>query len=60
LFKRAKDWKPWQAVRAKQLFELFSELHHAYKTVGQLRDWYDRKDIGKKLMSMGEKPTSMG
>lgn len=52
LFKRAKDWKPWQAVRAKRLFELFPELQHAYKLVEQLRDWYDRKNIGKTWMGM--------
>ncbi|HDP55384.1 MAG TPA: hypothetical protein ENN24_06890 [Bacteroidetes bacterium] len=51
LLKRAKDWWPWQAVRAKQLFALFPKLHHAYKLVEQLRDWYGRTNIGKTLMA---------
>lgn len=52
LFKRAQNWKPWQAIRAKQLFALFPELHKAYQLVEQLRDWYDKKNIGKALISI--------
>ncbi len=47
LFKRSRDWKPWQAQRAQQLFTLYPQLHKAYQLVEQLRDWYDGKNVGK-------------
>jgi len=55
LFKRANTWKPWQAARAKQLFELFPILHQGHMLVEQIRDWYDRKNIGNTFLSVDRK-----
>lgn len=55
LFKREVNWKPWQASRAKQLFKLFPELHKAYYLVEKLRDWYDRRNVGKTLFTIENK-----
>lgn len=55
LFKRSINWKPWQALRAKQIFELFPELHKAYQLVEQLRDWYNKKNVGKTWLSIENK-----
>ena len=50
LCKRSAKWKPWQKDRAKKLFDAFPTLGQAYQLVERLRDWYDRKNIGKKFL----------
>lgn len=55
LFKRASNWKPWQVARANQIFELFPILRKAYLLVEQIRDWYDKKNIGKTFLSIDRK-----
>jgi len=55
LFKSAKQWKQWQQQRAQILFAAFPDLHKAYKLVELLRDWYDRKNVGKSFFSIENK-----
>lgn len=52
LFKRAQNWKPWQAIRAKQLFSFFPDLKKAYLLTEKIRDWYDKTNIGKSLLTV--------
>lgn len=52
LFKSQDQWKTWQQERAKRLFMLFPELERAYLLVQKLKDWYDRKNIGKSFLSI--------
>ena len=53
--KRADKWKPWQKQRANLLFNAFPDLEKAYYLIEKLRDWYNRKNIGKTWLSIEKK-----
>lgn len=55
LMKRADKWKPWQKQRANLLFNAFPDLEKAYYLIEKLRDWYNRKNIGKTWLSIEKK-----
>lgn len=46
LFKRAKDWTPYQQKRATLLFEVFPCLKITYELTEQIRQWLDKENIG--------------
>lgn len=47
LFKLSKDWKPHQQKRAALLFKTYPIIEKAYHLSEQIRQWYDKKNIGR-------------
>ena len=46
LYKFPHQWKHWQIIRAKVLFENFPEIEKAYRLSCQFRKWYAKENIG--------------
>lgn len=47
LFKREENWTVSQAKRASLLFETFPQIKPVYELTQQIRQWLDKKNVGK-------------
>jgi len=47
LFKRTEKWTVSQQKRAALLFKTFPQIEQTYKLTQQIREWLDKKNIGK-------------
>lgn len=47
LFKKAEKWNPSQQKRVSLLFETFPKLKVTYELTQQIRQWLDKKNVGK-------------